>query len=119
MDFKIGNRVVSSIYFTDSEIAWRMEDAILVLEYLNSRNNIVLGGDVLTEKKQYNYDSWYYNVKTDQSLRSNVECSIKKASEYISNYIEINGNNFYVVFVVSGGQGTGGQGGQGDGLREP
>ena len=107
MDINIENKTISSVYFSDSEIAWRMEDAILVLEYLRSRNNIVLGGDILTEELQHNYDSWYYNVQSDKSLQFNVGESNKIALEYISNYIEANGNAFYVVFVEQEGQGDG------------
>ncbi|MBR5278419.1 MAG: hypothetical protein IKU23_04045 [Clostridia bacterium] len=100
MTIQFGNRTVSSTDISDFETAWMIEDALLVLEYLKSRNRIVLGGDILTEKLEHNYDSWYYNAECNQSLRFNVECSIKVAIEYISNYIQANGTDFYVIFVV-------------------
>ena len=100
MTINIGNKTITSVYFTDFETAWKMEDAFLVLEYLKSNNRIVLGGDILTEKLEYNYDNWYYDVDTSQSSGYNVERSIMVAFEYLSKYIQRNGNSFYVVFVA-------------------
>ena len=77
-----------------------IEDAISVLEHLKNNGKIVLGGDILTEKLEHNYDSWYYNVESGQNLKYNVECSTKLAFEYISNYVRTNGKAFYVVFVI-------------------
>ena len=100
MKITIGNKTIISTDFSNTETAWMIEDAILVLEHLKSKKKIVLGGDILTEKLEYNYDSWYYNVESSQNSKFNVECSIKSAFEYISNYIRTNGNSFYVVFVT-------------------
>lgn len=100
MEINIGNKTITSTDFSNAETAWMIEDAILVLEHLKSKKKIVLGGDILTEKMEHNYDSWYYNVESSQNSKYNVECSIKLAFEYISNYIRTNGNAFYVVFVI-------------------
>lgn len=101
MKINIENKTIVSTDFSDSETAWKIDDAILVLEHLKNKEKIVLGGDILTEKLEYNYDSWYYNVKRNQDSRYNVECSIELALEYISNYIRTNGNAFYVVYVLA------------------
>ena len=100
MEINIGNQTIISTDFSSAETAWRIEDAILLLEHFKSQNKIVLGGDILTEKLEHNYDSWYYNVESSQNSNYNVECSIKLAFEYISNYIRKNGNAFHVVFVI-------------------
>ena len=100
MEIKIGNKTISSIDFSNTETAWMIEDAIFVLEYLKSNKKIVLGGDVLTEKLEHSYDSWYYNVEPSRNYKYNVECSFALAVKYISNYIRRNGNAFYVVFVI-------------------
>ena len=100
MEINIGNKTIVSTDLSDAEIAWMIEDSILVLEHLKGKDKIVLGGDILTEKLEHNYDSWYYNVESSQNSQLNVECSIKLAFEYISNYIKANGNKFYVVFVT-------------------
>ncbi len=100
MKITIGNKTITSIDFSATETAWMIEDAILVLEYLKSKNKIVLGGDILTEKLEHNYDSWYYNVDSGQNSQFNVECSVKLALEYLSNYIRANGKAFYVIFVT-------------------
>lgn len=100
MKITIGNKTITSTDFFNAETAWMIEDAVLVLEQFKSKKKIVLGGDILTEKLEYNYDSWYYNVESSQNSKFNVECSIKVAFEYISNYIRINGNSFYVIFVT-------------------
>ena len=100
MEINIGNKTITSTDFSNAETAWMIEDAILVLEHLKSKKKIVLGGDILTEKMEHNYDSWYYNSESSPNSKYNVECSIKLAFEYISNYMKTNGNAFYVVFVI-------------------
>ena len=102
MKINIGSKIISSVDFSNAEIAWMIDDASLVLEYLRSENKIVLGGDVLTNKLEHTYDSWYYNVDSSRDFKFNVECSIKSALEYISNYISANGSTFFVVFVIKG-----------------
>ena len=87
MKINIGSETISSVDLSNAETAWMIADASLVLEYLRSKNKIVLGGDVLTDKLEHNYDSWYYNIDSSQDFKLNVECSIKLALEYISNYI--------------------------------
>ncbi len=100
MEIYINNRVVVSKDFSDTEIAWSLEDAILVLDFLSNKDIIVLGGDILTNKMKYNYDSWYYNPDINYSLTTNAEFSIKSAKKYLSNYMNINGQDFFVVFVI-------------------
>lgn len=100
MEINIENKLITSIDFSDFEEAWRIEDAFFVLDHLRSKGKIILGGDILTEKLEYNYDSWYYNVKSTKDSHFNVESSINLAIDYIANYIKTNGNNFYVVFVL-------------------
>lgn len=100
MEITIGSKTIISKNFSNTEEAWMIDDAFLVLEYLKSKEKIVLGGDVLTEKLEHTYDSWYYNEESSQNSDLNVECSIKLAFEYIANYIKTNGNSFYVVFVT-------------------
>lgn len=100
MKITVGNRMITSVDFSNTETAWMIEDAILILDYFKSKKKIVLGGDILTEKLEYNYDSWFYNIESDRDLEFNIKCSIKAAFEYISNYIRTNGDSFYVIFVT-------------------
>lgn len=102
MKINIDNKTISSVDFSKAETAWMIDDASLVLEYLRSKNKIVLGGDVLTDKLEHTYDSWYYNIESSRDFKFNVECSIKLALEYISNYISTNGRTFFVIFVIRG-----------------
>ena len=100
MKITIGNKSITSVDFSNAETAWMIKDSILILEHFKSQKKIVLGGDILTEKLEYTYDSWYYTVESRQNSEFNVKCSIKAAFEYISNYIRANGNRFYVIFVT-------------------
>lgn len=100
MKITIGNQTITSTDFSNSETAWMIEDAILVLEHFKNKKKIVLGGDILTENLEYNYDNWYYNIEPSQNSEFNIECSIKVAFEYLSDYIKTNGNSFYVAFVI-------------------
>lgn len=100
MKINIGNRIIASTDFSSFETAWRIEDAVLVLEYFRSNNKIVLGGDILTKNLKHTYDSWYYNVESNQLPKFSIDNSIKMASDYIAEYVRVNGNAFYVIFVV-------------------
>ena len=100
MEIYIGSKIIKALAFSNTETAWKMEDADLVLRHFKNINKLVLGGDVLTKKLKHNYDSWYYNVDTAKDREFNVENSIKLATEYISKYTALNGNAFYVIFVT-------------------
>ena len=100
MIINILNKTITSIDLSNTETAWKIEDAFLVLEHYKNAKKIVLGGDILTENFEHSYDNWYYNTKTDQSMQINIYCSIKHANDYLSNYIKSNGTSFYIVFVT-------------------
>lgn len=81
------------------ELAWKIDDINPILQWLSANNKVVLGGNVLDANKEYTYDNWYYNPDDTCPSLTNVKNSIEKASEYISNYITINGSNYYIVLV--------------------
>ena len=67
-----------------SEVAWKYEDAIILIEYCKNNKIFILGGDVLVKdggEYRHNYDNWY--LDKDQG---NYQDSINKAKEYITNY---------------------------------
>lgn len=69
-----------------SEVAWRYNEALLLIDYYKSNKIFILGGDVLTNNNGsyiHNYDSWHLN--TDQGTYLD---SIQKARKYITNYPE-------------------------------
>ncbi len=72
-----------------------------VLDIALQNQWIVLGGDVLNKDLQYTYDNWYYDPDMHLSLSNNVANSIQKCNQYISKYIERNGNDFLYVLVIS------------------
>ncbi len=100
MKIDVGNKTITSVDFSNNEIAWKIEDTHFVLDYFRKENKIILGGDILTKNLVHNYDSWYYNYDQCQSEKSNVESGYKSAIEYISKYIQLNGNDFYVIIVT-------------------
>ncbi len=100
MTINIKNQTIFSIDFSDYETAWKIEDATLVLEYLKSENKLVLGGDILNERLNHTYDSWYYNPHPDRNTKTNINCSIEYANEYLKRYIKENGVSFHVIFVT-------------------
>lgn len=104
MEINIGNEIIVPIQFSKHELAWAIEDAVLVLEYLESIGEVVLGGDVLNENKEYTYDNWHYNPDDSYSIQTNSVRSIEHAIKYISDYVRKNGNNFYVVIVTESKQ---------------
>ena len=88
------------IYISNHEIAWHLKDANAVLNWLNNNNKILLGGDIIDLNKNYTYDNWYYNYDNSLSFVDNVNNSIDKARSYISDYINKNGDCYYVVLVL-------------------
>ena len=101
MKIMFKNKTIISTDFSDYETAWKINDALLFLEYIKERNGLVLGGEILTKNLEHNYDSWYYNNDSARDYQFNVVCSIQYASEYICNYIKNNGDSFYVIFVTN------------------
>ena len=99
MKINVNNKIISSVDFTEFETAWEIGDSFSVLEYFKSQNIVILGGDILTHDMKYTYDSWHYNVNGRQDWNSDVECSNRVAFDYLSRYINKNGNKFCVVFV--------------------
>lgn len=82
------------------EVAWKISDTMDVIEYLFSLNYIILGGDILDSSLEYNYDSWFYEVDKEKHHTENVKNSYEKACNYIKNYIQRNGNDYYVILVI-------------------
>ena len=99
MQIEVGNKRISSIEFTGAENAWKIKDALEVIEHFDKNGIVVLGGDILTENFEYTYDNWYYDPDDTCSSLINAKNSIEKASEYISNYIAMNGSDYYIVLV--------------------
>lgn len=83
-----------------NEIAWRIEDVFQIFDKARASNTMILGGDVLTDDISYTYDNWYYIPVPNASKQENVLWSYSCALEYISDYIERNGKDFYVVVVL-------------------
>jgi len=78
-----------------SEVAWKYEDAITLIEHCENNKIFILGGDVLAkygDKYQHNYDNWH--LDKDQG---NYKDSIIKTKEYITNYPK---GDYAFVFVT-------------------
>ena len=100
MTITVKNKTIVSTDVSNFETAWPIGSALLVLEHLEITNQTVLGGDILTNDLERNYDSWYYNEEANIESQFNVKKSIDTAREYISKYIQTNGNSFYVIFTT-------------------
>ncbi len=100
MEIQVRGKTITSVYFSVAETAWSMEDALLVLEYLQGLQKVVLGGDILTKTLEYTYDNWYYEPKPQKDVLFNSKHSIRWAQKYLTRYIKRNGSGYYVVFVV-------------------
>ncbi len=100
MEITTKNQSIKSVPINPFEEAWKIEDVLILLEYYRHNNRIVLGGDILNERFEHTYDNWYYNIDTAQDSLSNLNNSIVKANEYVTRYIEKNGNNYYVSVVI-------------------
>lgn len=81
-----------------NEYAYDFVTSLKILEYVKSRNWIVLGGDVYLKNQGSivaTFDNWYYNPvgKLDS------EKSISKAIDYLTRYSTIKKNAIYSIVV--------------------
>ncbi len=82
------------------EVAWRYKEILKVIEVLVQNKYVILGGDVYSYKNNTlncTYDNWYLDKTQDRSL---IENSSAKATEYIKEYVNKNGENDYVYSLV-------------------
>ena len=86
--------------FSPHVSAWQINDVNEILEWLRTKEQVVLGGDLLNPQGGYTYDSWYYNYKDEKSLHHNINESVDVAKKYILDYISNNGDDYYVVIVL-------------------
>lgn len=78
-----------------SEVAWKYEDALTLIELCEKNKIFILGGDVLAKDEdeyRYNYDNWYLDIN-----QGNYKDSIIKTKEYITNYPK---GDYAFVFVT-------------------
>lgn len=97
----INTRKVHPIEITSYEIGWHLKDVNDVLQWLSVNDRIVLGGDIIDSQKNYTYDNWFYNYNRSLSFAENVKASIAKAQNYVSNYLNTNGENYFAVLVLN------------------
>lgn len=64
-------------------------------------NDVIWGGDVLSENLEHTYDSWYYESTGNKSAKQLNQESCEKAINYIERYVKRNGDKFFFVFVIS------------------
>lgn len=100
MTIVYNNKNISSYTTSFYEDAWKIKDVLDVLNFAHSQNKTILGGDILTEKMQHNYDSWYYNIDKNRDLQYNTNRSLEIAKKYITDYINKNGDKYYVIIVL-------------------
>ena len=98
---KLLKNLPEGVEISNDEIAFTAEMTLQIMNIAANNNCIILGGDVLTLDKKFTYDNWYYQPETSVSLSENVNRSIKKAKEYISDYTKKNGSDFLYSFVIS------------------
>ena len=84
-----------------NEYAWKYSDFPELLRYFQEEAYTVLGGDILTTGLKHTYDSWYFTPDSSASDRENAGRSIVVAEDYLTNYQNRNGTDYYIVFVVT------------------
>lgn len=82
-----------------SEIAWKCEDALVVINYITSKGYPILGGDVYSfnsDSIELTYDSWFLNKADSNDF---IIESKNKAIEYINDYSKNNGIS-YIYSII-------------------
>ena len=99
--FNFENRGDSLEEFGVTNYAYTFKDVLAYIDWIESKKFVILGGDVYSRQGdmfELTYDSWYYSPesKDNDSLKS-----ISVAKNYIKQYTNSNGENFYFAIVVS------------------
>lgn len=84
-----------------TEYAWKYEYAIEVIDYLYSKEYVILGGDVLNDDFEYTCSNWYYENKNKISISDAIKESAQKAKTYLEWYHNKFGNDFYYIIVAT------------------
>ena len=85
----------------EGEIAFPISVVPRIMKAALENQWVILGGDVLTTQLEYANANWYYEPDGARPLVDNVNRSIQKSQQYISKFLERNGNNFVIVFTIS------------------
>ena len=99
--FNFENRGQSLAELGVASYAYTYQDMLAYIDWIELKKFMILGGDVYVEgygRLELTYDSWYYSPKNkdNDSLKS-----ISVAKNYIKQYTNSNGENFYFAIVVS------------------
>lgn len=97
---KVGDRDIPCITTITGEFAWKITDALYILDAYKKENRIVLGGDVLDSNLDYTCDNWYYEPDPDKSREENVIASYTSGYNYLSDYMRLNGEDYWIVLVI-------------------
>ena len=79
-----------------SNYAWKYEQIELVLQYLLTKEKIILGGDVYKLKHktpELIYDSWYCD-------KEDLINNLKQSQDYIKGYYNLNGKDYCYSFIL-------------------
>lgn len=99
--FNFENRGQSLAELGVASYAYTYKDMLAYIDWIETKKFMILGGDVYIEGDEgfeLTYDSWYYSPKNkdNDSLKS-----ISMAKNYIKQYTNSNGENFYFAIAVS------------------
>ena len=87
-------------YLGVKEIAWDVDNALKVIDFLIGQKYFILGGDVYSIKNQLiqpTYDSWY--ILKEECI-NDINDAGNKAKEYILDYYKSNGGNYLYSIVL-------------------
>ena len=99
--FNFKNRGDSLEEFGVTNYAYTFKDVLAYIDWIESKKFVILGGDVYSRQGDMfdiTYDSWYYSPKNKDN--ASLE-SISVAKNYIKQYTNSNGENFYFTVVTS------------------
>ena len=97
-------RSISLKELSVENLAWKKEDALLVIQHLMEQEKIILGGDVYkieNKKIAHTCDSWFYQVNLQKTLKINVQESACIAAKFINNYFTRNGDFYCYAIVIN------------------
>ncbi len=95
------SRIAGRVKIDTGESAWTAKAIPDILLLVLANDWIVLGGDVLNLEQHHTYDNWYFEPSPCCSLEVNARQSVERCLQYITNYIEKNGEDYLFVLTIS------------------
>lgn len=95
------HKSMNGVVTDNGELAWTAQQTYEIMKLVEDKQWVVLGGDVLTRQFEYTCENWFFQPNHYTTLAQNVDESIFRCCQYISNFVKKNGDGFLFLLTIS------------------